>query len=80
MGRNTQVHNPYPYRFKEPTKELTRREEQLLDLIVTGATNTEIAAEWGVSIKTVEAHVTHVMVKSGLGRRVLLALWWKEQK
>jgi len=42
---------------------LTRREHQVLDLIVRGRTNKEMARQLGISPKTVEFHRGHVMKK-----------------
>jgi RNA polymerase sigma factor (sigma-70 family) len=42
---------------------LTRRERDVLDLIVRGLSSKMIAAELGISMKTVEAHRTSTMQK-----------------
>jgi len=42
---------------------LTPRERQLLDLVVAGKANKEIAQELGISPRTVEIHRAHVMRK-----------------
>jgi len=42
---------------------LTPRERQVLDLLVAGQANKHIAAEFGVSPRTVEVHRKHVMKK-----------------
>lgn len=42
---------------------LTPREREVLDLVVEGASNKQISAELGVSLKTVEAHRAKVMDK-----------------
>ena len=44
---------------------LTYRERQVLQLIVEGRTNREIAAEFGLSYRTVEVHRRHVLGKAG---------------
>jgi FixJ family two-component response regulator len=44
---------------------LTRREREVLDLVAAGLLNKEIAAELGLSIKTVETHRGHIMEKMG---------------
>lgn len=43
---------------------LTPRERQVMRLVVAGKPNKVIAAELGVSTKTVEAHRTHIMDKA----------------
>jgi len=44
---------------------LTARERQLLHLLVAGHSNKQVAAELGISIKTVENHRAHLMAKMG---------------
>ena len=46
---------------------LTRRERQVLDLVVAGRSNKEVAIELGIVPKTVEAHRANVMKKMGAG-------------
>ncbi len=51
--------------FQERLATLTQREREVLDLIVAGRRNREIAETLQVSIKTVEAHRAKVMQKTG---------------
>jgi RNA polymerase sigma factor (sigma-70 family) len=44
---------------------LTQREREVLDLVVAGKLNKQIADELGISIKTVEVHRSRVMQKMG---------------
>ena len=48
-----------------PTETLTRREEQVLELIVAGKTTKQIAAELGTSVKTAACHRYRLMDKVG---------------
>jgi len=48
---------------------LTRREHEVLDLLVAGRTNTEIAAQLVIARKTVDHHVSAVLAKLGAGNR-----------
>ncbi len=47
--------------------QLTPREREVLGKIIAGRSNREMAAEMGVSQKTIEAHRSRVMEKSGAG-------------
>lgn len=53
-------------------RQLTARERQLMQLVVSGHTNKEIAARLGISTKTVEAHRAKVMLKTGAANLVEL--------
>jgi len=46
-------------------ERLTQREREVLDLVVVGKLNKQIADELGISIKTVEVHRSRVMQKMG---------------
>jgi pimeloyl-ACP methyl ester carboxylesterase/DNA-binding CsgD family transcriptional regulator len=45
------------------TNGVTRREFEVLDLVASGATNTEIAAQLHISVRTVESHVSSLLLK-----------------
>lgn len=53
--------------------QLTTRERQVLDLLVTGLTNQAIAGQLGVGITTVKTHVGSLYTKTGAASRVQLA-------
>jgi DNA-binding NarL/FixJ family response regulator len=57
----------------EPER-LTRREHEVLELIVGGRSNKRIALELGISEKTVKTHVGHVLEKLGVADRTQAAL------
>ncbi|MFI9033364.1 nitrate respiration regulation response regulator NreC [Staphylococcus pasteuri] len=58
--------NQEPTDGSDPFKILSKRELEILPLIAKGYGNKEIAEKLFVSVKTVEAHKTHIMNKLGL--------------
>ena len=50
----------------DPFKILSKRELEILPLIAKGYGNKDIAEKLFVSVKTVEAHKTHIMTKLNL--------------
>jgi FixJ family two-component response regulator len=50
---------------REKTAKLTKREAEVMDLVVSGLLNKQIAAALGISEKTVKVHRGHVMQKVG---------------
>jgi pimeloyl-ACP methyl ester carboxylesterase/DNA-binding CsgD family transcriptional regulator len=54
---------------------LTPREVQVADLIADGLTNSEIARNLGVSVRTVDSHVEHLRTKLGVRARAQIAVW-----
>lgn len=52
-------------RIKGRISRLTTREQEVMRLVVEGNANKRIAAMLGISMKTVEAHRSHVMRKMG---------------
>ena len=70
-----QVLGPRVGRDRTPVQEpLTQRESEVASLIARGASNAEIAGELGVSLKTVQNHVSHVLIKLGARDRTQAAL------
>ena len=60
-----------------PTRRLTAREREILQLIAEGRTNKEVAARLAVTVRTVEAHRANMMKKLDLhstGQLVLYAV------
>ena len=54
--------------------ELTERELEVLRELLTGATNNEIAEKLCMSERTVKAHITHMLEKTGFKNRTVLAI------
>ena len=60
---------------EEPVGDLTPREREVVQLIVEGMTNREIAGHLRLSVKTVDAHRTATMKKLGLHGVAELTRW-----
>jgi predicted ATPase/DNA-binding CsgD family transcriptional regulator len=58
-----------------PAQGLTPRESEITALVADGLTNREIAARLYISVRTVEAHIDHVLTKLGFRTRTQLAAW-----
>ncbi|HEY3064000.1 MAG TPA: LuxR C-terminal-related transcriptional regulator [Chloroflexota bacterium] len=61
------------------TTRLSRRERDVAKLIAQGLSNRDIADALVLSVRTVEAHVTHVLSKLGLRSRAQIAVWAAQQ-
>lgn len=59
---------------------LSRRELEVVDLVVGGATNREIAARLFLSERTVEAHLGNIYRKAEVGTRTQLTRWYLLQQ
>ena len=57
----------------QPSTALTAQQRQIAELVVSGATNREIAAALFVSTRTVDYHMRNILAKMGLRSRVDLA-------
>ncbi len=54
---------------------LTHREVDVLELVVEGLTNKEIAKQLDISYETVKEHVHHILQKVGVTDRTQAAVW-----
>ncbi|MBI3954196.1 MAG: response regulator transcription factor [Chloroflexi bacterium] len=59
-----------PHAAKEPQEPLTARELEILKLVSSGLSNKEVAAKTGLSVRTVEVHLTHIFNKLGVASRM----------
>lgn len=54
---------------------LTARQAQVSELMAVGLTNTEIARQLGIAVRTTDAHVMSIFMKLDLHRRKQVAEW-----
>lgn len=65
-----QLHVHAPGLSSKQQLGLTRREQQLVQMMSAGLTNKEIASQWNLSEQTIKNHVHHVLRKLGAGDRL----------
>jgi DNA-binding NarL/FixJ family response regulator len=58
-----------------PTEQLTEREQAAALLLAFGHTNSDVARELNVSVRTVESERARLMRKLGFARRAELVRW-----
>lgn len=63
-----------------PDAVLTARELEIAELIAEGLSNRQIAARLTISVRTVETHAQHIMVKLGFRTRAQVASWVTERR
>lgn len=59
----------------EKIKNLTKRETEVLELIIQGKSNPEIADEMMISIHTVKAHLEKIFRKLGVQNKIQAAVY-----
>lgn len=62
------------YRPQPCQRGLTKREKEVLELLVDGRSNKEIGAPLGIEERTVKAHVAKMMRKVGVQNRIALSM------
>jgi DNA-binding NarL/FixJ family response regulator len=60
-------------------EELTEAENGIATAVARGLTNKEIAAELGISVRTVENHISHILDKKHFSNRVEIARFMIER-
>jgi non-specific serine/threonine protein kinase len=58
-----------------PAPALTRREQQVAELVAEGLSNRQIAAQLVISQRTAESHVENILRKLGLTSRTQIVAW-----
>lgn len=64
----------------EPEVPLTEREHEVLELAASGMANKEIAVALYVSVRTIEAHLSHIFRKLEVGSRTEAILYGLRQR
>ncbi len=59
-------------------ESLTKREKQIMELIVNGQEKRQIADDLGISIKTVEVHRANIMEKANVNTVPELVAWYQK--
>ncbi len=54
---------------------LSDRELQVLELVVSGLTNQDVAQKLDISKRTVDNHISNILTKTETGNRVALVRW-----
>lgn len=83
--RNSALHAGLPKRASNSLplsalNPLSLREGEVLEWIAAGKRNSEIAAILGLSPRTVEKHVQHILEKLGVETRTGASTWWHERR
>lgn len=60
-------------------EDLTDAEARIAEVVARGLSNKEIAAELGISVRTVETHISHILSKKQFGSRVDIARYVVER-
>jgi len=69
IGKSEEQHGVTPVY----QSDMTEAESRVAEAVARGLTNKDIAAELGISIRTVENHVSHILAKKGFASRVEIA-------
>ena len=64
-----------PASLQQLRHDLSEREVEIIELVATGLTNQEIAAQLMISKRTVDNHVSNIFTKTGAKNRVALLNW-----
>ncbi len=68
------------YRRSRGGWEPTQRQREVLDALVDGQTNAEIAVRLGITVDGAKWHVGELLAQTGLADRQALASWWVEER
>ncbi|MFN9545664.1 MAG: response regulator transcription factor [Cyanobacteriota bacterium] len=66
---------PGPQGLESVRAGLSERELEIIELVATGLTNSEIAGQLMISKRTVDNHVSNIFAKTGAKNRIALINW-----
>ncbi len=69
------AHRGNPEEAGNEPPQLTQRESEIVDLVISGCRNREISERLGISEKTVKAHLSNIFAKLGVRDRLELAIY-----
>ncbi len=75
MSMTAQFNAPIAVRYKD----WTPRQKQVLDLLLRGQTNSQIAASLGISLDGAKWHVSEIITRLGVDTREEAADYWRTQ-
>lgn len=75
MPERTPREQPAPQGLENVKADLSDRELEIIELVATGLTNSEIASQLMISKRTVDNHVSNVFAKTGAKNRIALINW-----
>ncbi len=64
---------------QELDQTLTKREQEVLELLAHGLSNLQVGLSLSLSLSTIKGHVSHILEKLGLGNRAQLICWANQQ-
>lgn len=78
IAMNYEFELPGPNPFISTSEKITPAEQKIMECLLLGKNNAETAQILRISEETVKSHITHVSNKTGIRRRTLLALYWRQ--
>lgn len=72
--------SPAVKKLPEEIVKISRREQEVLNLICSGYSNSEIAGELGISLRTVEGHRSNMINRIGVKNSIQLVLYAHKNK
>jgi len=79
MTERNSREQPVPQGLVSVRADLSERELEIIELVATGLTNSEIASQLMISKRTVDNHVSNVFAKTGAKNRIALINWAMDQ-